>query len=156
MENLIMITGRIQRIRPIDEECCSQMVTIQNADGVFNLIITSETYVIDMVRLRPGMQISAFYDANIPVPLIYPQQYQIIIIGRNLPNEKIYVGYFDKSLIAMNEQLKLTISRGTEIISSNGQPYLCPVGENILIVYYTLTTRSIPPQTTPRKIIVMC
>ncbi|WP_461811518.1 hypothetical protein [Faecalimonas sp.] len=156
MENLVMFTGRIQLIQPIDEECCSQMVTMQNAEGVFDFIISSETYVIDMVRLRLGMQVSVFYDANLPVPLIYPPQYQAVIIGRNLPNEKIYVGYFDKNLIAMNEQLKLTISRGTEIISSNGQPYLCPVGENILIVYYTITTRSIPPQTTPRKIIVMC
>ncbi len=26
----------------------------------------------------------------------------------------------------------------------------------MLLVYYTVTTRSIPPQTTPRKIIVLC
>lgn len=156
MKNLVMFIGKIQRIQPIDEECCSQMITIQNADGVFDFIISPETYVIDMVRLRLGMQVSAFYDANLPVPLIYPSQYQAVIIGRNFPNEKIYVGYFDKNLMAMDEQLKLNISRGTEIISSNGQPYLCSVGENILIVYYTITTRSMPPQTTPRKIIVMC
>ena len=138
------------------EDCCQQMITVQNTEGVHNFIISPETYVIDMVRLRSGMQVSAFYDANRPVPLIYPPQYQAVIVGRNVPNEKIYVGYFDENLKATDEQLKLNISRGTEIITANGQQYLCPVGQNTLIVYYTMTTRSIPPQTTPRKIIVMC
>lgn len=156
MENLNAITGTVQRIQPISEDCCRQMITIQNAEGVHNFIISPETYVIDMIRIRPGMTVTAFYDANLPVPLIYPPQYQAVIIGRNIPNEKIFVGYFDENLTAVDEQLKLNISRGTEIITSNGQQYMCPVGQNMLIVYYTITTRSIPPQTTPRKIIVMC
>ena len=156
MENLNAITGTVQRIQPISEDCCRQMITIQNAEGVHNFIISPETYVIDMIRIRPGMTVTAFYDANLPVPLIYPPQYQAVIIGRNIPNENIFVGYFDESLTAVDEQLKLNISRGTEIITSNGQQYMCPVGQNMLIVYYTITTRSIPPQTTPRKIIVMC
>lgn len=156
MENLVAITGRIQRIQPMGEDCCRQMITIQNTEGVHNFIISSETYVIDMVRFRPGMQMTAFYDANLPVPLIYPPQYQAVIIGRNMPNERIYVGYFNENLTAADDRLKLNISRGTEVITSNGQQYLCPVGQNTLIVYYTITTRSVPPQTTPRKIIVMC
>ena len=156
MENLNAITGTVQRIQPISEDCCRQMITIQNAEGVHNFIISPETYIIDMIRIRPGMTVTAFYDANLPVPLIYPPQYQAVIIGRNIPNEKIFVGYFDENLTAVDEQLKLNISRGTEIITSNGQQYMCPVGQNMLIVYYTITTRSIPPQTTPRKIIVMC
>lgn len=156
MENLNAITGTVQRIQPISEDCCRQMITIQNAEGVHNFIISPETYVIDMIRIRPGMTVTAFYDANLPVPLIYPPQYQAVIIGRNIPNENIFVGYFDENLTSVDEQLKLNISRGTEIITSNGQQYMCPVGQNMLIVYYTITTRSIPPQTTPRKIIVMC
>lgn len=156
MENLVAITGTIQRVQPMGEDCCQQMITVQNTEGVHNFIISPETYVIDMVRLRSGMQVSAFYDANRPVPLIYPPQYQAVIVGRNVPNEKIYVGYFDENLTSTDEQLKLNISRGTEIITANGQQYLCPVGQHTLIVYYTMTTRSIPPQTTPRKIIVMC
>lgn len=156
MENLNAITGTVQHIQPISEDCCRQMITIQNAEGVHNFIISPETYVIDMIRIRPGMTVTAFYDANLPVPLIYPPQYQAVIIGRNIPNENIFVGYFDENLTAVDEQLKLNISRGTEIITSNGQQYMCPVGQNMLIVYYTITTRSIPPQTTPRKIIVIC
>lgn len=156
MENLIAITGRIQRIQPVGEDCCQQMITIQNTEGVHNFIISPETYVIDMVRFRAGMQVTAFYDANLPVPLIYPPQYQAVIVGRNMPNEKMYAGYFDENLTANDNQLKLNISRGTEVITSNGQQYLCSLGQNTLIVYYTITTRSIPPQTTPRKIIVMC
>lgn len=156
MENLVAIIGTIQRIQPMGEGCCQQMVTIQNTDGVHNFIVSPETYVIDMVRLRLGMRVVAFYDANLPVPLIYPPQYQAVIIGRNALNEKMYVGYFDENLVAADEQLKLNISKGTEIVTSNGQQYLCQVGQNTLIVYYTITTRSIPPQTTPRKFIVMC
>ena len=91
MENLNAITGTVQRIQPISEDCCRQMITIQNAEGVHNFIISPETYVIDMIRIRPGMTVTAFYDANLPVPLIYPPQYQAVIIGRNIPNENICV-----------------------------------------------------------------
>lgn len=154
--NLLSITGVVQRIESASEDCCQQIITIRNQDGVTNLIVSPETYVIDMVRLRIGMRITAFYDANAPAPLIFPPQYQALIIGRNHANETLYVGFFDETLLAEDGSLQLNISYSTEIVTSNGQAYTCSVGGQFLILYYGITTRSNPPQTTPRKIIVMC
>ncbi len=154
--NLIPVTGIIQRIERMGDQCCQQMVTIQNQDGVTNLIVSPDTYVIDTVRMRIGMRVTAFYDGNLPVPLIYPPQFQSVMIGRSNLNETIYVGYFDEELLAADGSLRLNISRATEVVTSNGQKFDCPVGDQVLVVYYSVTTRSIPPQATPRKIIVMC
>lgn len=154
--NLIPVTGVIQRITKISGQCCQQMVTIQNSEGVTNFIVSPDTYVIDTVRMRIGMRVTAFYDGSLPVPLIFPPQYRAVIIGRSNVGETVYAGYFDENLLAADESLQLNVSRATEIVTSNGQNFTCPVGDNVLIVYYGVTTRSIPPQTTPRKIIVMC
>lgn len=154
--NLVPITGVIRQVEPVMNECCQQMVTIENTEGVHNFVVSPDTYVVDMVRMREGMTVTAFYDAALPIPLIYPPQYQAAVIGRSHANEMMIIGYFDENLLAADESLQLHISRATEIVTSNGQTYFCPLGERILIVYYAVTTRSIPPQTTPRKIIVMC
>ncbi len=49
--NLLSITGIVQRIESASEDCCQQIVTIRNQEGVTQMIVSPETYVIDMVRL---------------------------------------------------------------------------------------------------------
>lgn len=154
--SFLPVNGTIQSITPQRNNCCQQMVSIRNADGITNMIISPDTYVIDQTRLRPGMTVSAFYDGNAPAPLIFPPQFNASIIGRRGPNETITVDSFDNTLTASDNSLRLNISRFTEILTQNGQIYPCPIRNQTLIVFYTTTTRSIPPQTTPRKIIVLC
>lgn len=154
--NLVPIAGIILTVQPMMNECCQQIITLQNSEGIHQFIISADTYVVDMVRMRAGMTVTAFYDASLPIPLIYPPQYQAVIIGRSHANETMTVGYFDEKLLSADESLSLNISRATEVLTSNGQDYFCPIGDNVLIVYYAVTTKSIPPQTTPRKVIVMC
>lgn len=157
--NLVPVHGVIQSITPFGDTCCQQQITIQNQEGTQNFILSPDTYVINEVRLRVGMNVTAFYDANLPVPLIYPPQYQAIFIGRRNPYENIYAGEFDENLEALDGSLKLNIERYTAVVTSNGQPFDCSLKDYknlLLIVYYTTTTRSIPPQTTPRKVIVVC
>lgn len=153
---LIPINGIIQNISPVSGDCCRQQVTIRNAQGVNNFIVGPDTYVINGVRLRPGMLVSAFYDANVAVPLIFPPQYQAVVISRRNPGENIYAGYFAEDLIAEDDSLQLNISNSTEVLTANGQQFSCSPGGHMLVVYYTETTRSLPPQTTPRRVIVLC
>ncbi len=153
---LMPVTGIIQNVTSFSEDCCEQQVTIRSDNGISQFIISPDTYVIGEVRLRPGMPVAAFYDASLPVPLIFPPRYQAVIIGRRNPSENIYVGYFDDTLTAEDNALKINLSRTTEIVTSNGQSYGCRPENKMLVVYYSETTRSIPPQTTPRKIIVLC
>lgn len=155
-EHLIPITGIIQTIRQSGNNCCEVEASIINPSGITNIRVTPDTYVAGSIRLLPGMTVTAFYDGNAPVPLIFPLRYTAVMIGRKSPQETIYAGYFDENLIAADQKLALNISESTQIITANGQRFLCSPGNHILMVYYTVTTRSIPPLTTPRKIIVMC
>lgn len=150
------VNGIIQSIRPHGNDCCRQTAAIRNANGITNMIITPDTYVINQVTLRPGMAVTAFYDSNAPAPLIFPPQFNASIIGRRNPNETIAVNFFNRNLTASDNSLQLNISPFTQIITSNGQLYSCSVANQQLIVFYSETTRSLPPQTTPRRIIVMC
>lgn len=153
---LVPINGIIQNIAPFGSDCCQQLVSILNSGGVNNFIVGADTYVVGEVRLRPGMRVTAFYDATLPVPLIFPPQYHAVIISRRNPPENIFAGYFDESLTAEEDTLKLNISSSTQVVTANGQRYACSPGNHMLVVYYSVTTRSIPPLTTPRRVIVLC
>ena len=158
MENttFLPVAGVIQRITFDASNCCRLTVSILTPEGITNVVTTEDTYVIKEVRLRPGMFVTAFYDASAPAPAIFPPQYNAVVIGQRRPNEQMAIGYFDFNFTAADNSLQLNIGMSTEIVSSNGQPYDCPPSDKLLIVYYTSTTFSIPPQTTPRRIIVMC
>ena len=153
---LVPVSGVIQRITPLSDDCCSQQVSIQNKDGISNFIIGPATYVINEDRMRPGMPVTAFYDANLPIPLIYPPTYQAVIIGRQTSGEMIYAGYFNEQLVSADNTLQIVPAQATEITTSNGQPFACSPVNQLLIIFYTAATKSIPAQTTPRRIIVIC
>lgn len=153
---LMPITGIIQNVSSFGDNCCEQQVTIRSNNQINHFIVGPDTYVIGEIRLRPGMSVTAFYDASLPIPLIFPPRYQAVIIGRKNPSETIFAGYFDENLTAENDALRLNIARSTQVVTSNGQTFNCRPENQMLVVYYSETTRSIPPQTTPRKIIVLC
>ena len=153
--NLVPIIGVIMNITR-GNDCCSQMVVLRTDNGIVNFAVDMDTVIIDSRQLRQGMRVAAFYDSNLPVPLIFPPQYRaqiITVLGRN---EQVMLNYFDEELTASDGSLQLNIAGGTVIKTLNGQNITCNLGGHMLIVYYTVTNRSIPPQTTPRKIIVLC
>ena len=99
---------------------------------------------------------AAFYDASLPVPLIFPPQYRaqiITVLGRD---EQVMINEFNRNLVTADNSLQLNIARNTRIETINGQNTSCSPGNQTLLVYYTTTTRSIPPQTTPRRVIILC
>ena len=137
-------------------DCCSQMMSLRTENGIVNFMITSETRIIDSRQLRAGLRVAAFYDASLPVPLIFPPQYRaqiITVLGRD---EQVMINEFIRNLVAADNSLQLNIARNTNIETINGQNTSCNPGNQTLLVYYSATTRSIPPQTTPRRIIVLC
>lgn len=150
------ITGVIERISSMQRECCNQLVSLRTMNGTINFVLSPRTYVTDNTPLRTGMRVTAFYDANLPVPLIYPPQYQAAFISRTEPGENVIVAYFDENLLSGETPLKLNIDPSARITTANGQRYTCSPGNNLLMVYYSATTRSIPPQTSPDRILVFC
>jgi hypothetical protein len=55
------------------------------------MILSDDTFVVDTMRLMPGMRVAAFYDNTLPVPLIYPPQYQAVLIAVVRPEEDFLV-----------------------------------------------------------------
>ena len=155
-ENLVPVTGIVRNISQTPRDCCNQMITINTPNGINNFMLTPGSVVIGDTQLRSGMPVTAFYDGSRPVPLIYPPQFQAEIIAPMRNDETVVLNFFRRNLTAADNSLRLNIGRSTEILTLNGQRYSCPPGENFLLVYSSAATRSIPPQTTPRRIIVLC
>ncbi len=154
-ENYQKVIGTIQEISRGDS-CCSQMISVMTDNGIVNFIVSGETQIIDNIRLRRGMRIAAFYDSSLPVPAIYPPQYQAELITVLRRNQEVTLKYFDENLVAEDNSLRLNLSPVTKIMTANGQYFQCSPENAELLVYYMTTTFSIPPMTTPQKIIVMC
>ncbi|MBR5509369.1 MAG: hypothetical protein IKV59_04895 [Lachnospiraceae bacterium] len=121
-----------------------------------SFFINNDTYVVDFETLYEGMPVEVFYNANLPAPLIYPPQYVAAVVVPRQENQSVYVGFFDRNLLAADGSLKLNLSRDTEVVTKNNQIFRGNPGGNVLVVLYSQTTRSIPPQTTPDKVVVMC
>lgn len=151
----VSVTGTIINITR-GNDCCSQMISLRAGNGIVNFMVDSGTLVIDSRQLRPGMMVAAFYDSSLPVPLIFPPQYRAQIVTALGRNEQISLNFFDRNLLAEDRSLQLNLAGNTNIETINGQNFTCNPGNQTLLVYYSVTTRSIPPQTTPRRIVVLC
>jgi hypothetical protein len=77
-------------------------------------------------------------------------------MAKTMPYPNVKVDYFNKELLSSDGMLKLNISPTTQVVLENGQIFTEIPASRYLIVVYGATTRSIPAQTTPEQIIVMC
>lgn len=121
-----------------------------------NFVVTPNTYFVDHVMVSRGDMVTGFYDANAPVPLIFPPQFRAIVMARDTLYQNVKVDYFNSQLLSSDNNLKLNIAPRTQIVLENGQAFSNNPANRNLIVVYGATTKSIPAQTTPYKIIVMC
>ena len=136
---------------------CIKLMTVKNMDGsIVNFVVTPATYFVDYVMVSVGNTVTGFYDANAATPLIFPPQFEAIIMARVEQNQNVKVDYFNWQMVSSDGTLKLNISSFTQMLLANGQAFTANPAERILIVIYGATTRSIPAQTTPYKIIVLC
>ncbi len=140
-----------------NEAGCYKLLSVDNGHGTLvNFVVAPTTYFVDHAMVAVGDRVTGFYDANAPVPFIYPPQFRAIVIAKDTPYQNVKVDHFNRQLESSDGTLKLTISPHTQILLENGQAFTGNVANRNLIVAYGATTRSIPAQTTPHKIIVMC
>lgn len=132
------------------------IILLENKEGgVANFIVSPNTYQVDPVGIRGGDKLIAFYDTTIPVPLIYPPQYNAEVIAMDFSDRNIKVCRFDNQLISYDNQLKLNITKNTQIILQNGKKYTGDLSNRKLVALYGNSTKSIPAQTTPQKVTVL-
>lgn len=138
-------------------EGCYTLMTVENEAGeVVNFVVSPTTYFVDHEIVAIGDHVTGYYDGNAPVPLIYPPQYQALVVVRENPYRNVKVDYFNNQLVSSDGQLRLNISPYTQTLLPNGQPYSRNPSNKNLIVIYGAATKSIPAQTSPFKIIVWC
>lgn len=157
------ISGTVTRIEDFNSvqgdasAGCYKLMSLESKDiGPVNFVISTETYFVDHEVVEVGDDVTGFYDANAPALLIYPPQYPAIVVAKDTEWQNVTVDYFNNQLISSNGNLKLNIDPSTEVILTNDQPFNRYAGNRNLIVVYGPTTMSIPAQTTPYKIIVLC
>lgn len=154
-ETFEKIEGIIQNIER-GEDCCSMILSLISDSNIVNVVVSGDTEVVDHVRLRPGMRIAAFYDTNLPTPAVYPPQYRAELVTLLRRGQQVMLDYFNDQLESADGSLKLNIGPMTSVMTMNGQPYTCTPENVELLVYYTASTFSMPAQTTPQRVIVMC
>lgn len=136
---------------------CYKLFSVENKEGTtVNFVIEPHTYFVDHKMMKVGDSVTGFYDANVPVPLIYPPQYRAVVMTKNSHQHHVKVDFFNNHYESSDGTLRLNIGAKTKIVLENGQEFAHNPANRYLIVVYEAATRSIPAQTTPSTIIVMC
>ena len=135
--------------------------TVKDGEQTNVLEITKDTLVFDntgkKVALQKGDKVIAYTFANKPQKYIYPPQFnpEVVIVE----TEKVgfvEVDYFFEDLTNTYDILKLNIGKETELLNVEGEKVdVKDLAEQHLVVFYTASTKSIPAQTTPSKVIVL-
>lgn len=137
-------------------DCCTQIVSLETEQGTVDFIVGPATHIVDQWQLMEGMKLVVFYDSSKPAMLIFPPRYVAELVVVITGQEQIMLNYFNRRLVSQDRSLELHVDEQTGVETINGQPFLCGIENRWLLVFYTMTTRSIPPQTTPERIIVLC
>lgn len=161
MVQFMAFNGRIIQIEEMRSqeygEGCVKMVSLQNEEGMqVNFILSPSTYVLNQAMLVVGDRVTGYYDANAPAIMIFPPQYPALVMIKERDDQNVKVSYFDRNLVSQDNQLKLNMSPNTPMFTANGQAYSgSPINRDLIVVYGP-TTKSIPAQTTPYYIVVLC
>lgn len=135
-------------------------------NNTVNLKITDDTLVYDnlgnkkaLSDLTDGTKITVFTGSYEPTPLILPVQYtaNVIIINGDKEgnvNADTYLADEEGYTNAANT-LNIAAADDTKIVDKDEKEYKGDLDKNDLIVFYGASTKSIPAQTTPTKIVVL-
>lgn len=136
---------------------CMIFVTMEDMDGnTVNFMMTPATFVVDFETLSVGMNCTFWYAADAPVPLIYPPQYNAVAAAQVKNGRFVNVGYYNTSMVNEDQTLQLNVDASVDIRTTNNQYFQGSPANHNLVVVYSSSTRSIPAQTTPEKVYVLC
>ena len=136
---------------------CNKLMSIQTENGeTINFVVTTDTYVVDQEMLDIGDSVTGYYDSMAPTPMIYPPQFRAIIMAKNLPARSIKVDFFGARLISSDGSLQINMGPSVQVRLENGQMFTGNLMNRYLLVIYSWSTMSIPAQTTPERIVVLC
>lgn len=161
-------TGKITAITAETTEE-GEFLTITTGEGVDGIVFTTSasTVVYDAKDgsvktakdLTEGMEITAVMPANsimtMSIPPMTPSAMGFVI---NAEGTSVMVGKFNDELVNEENKLALNISEETSIVSITGTKQGLTAEDikgNDCLVIYGATTRSIPAQTSPIKVVIL-
>ncbi|MGE7839952.1 stalk domain-containing protein [Lysinibacillus sp. NPDC093712] len=154
----IKVAGTIENV---EERNNATYYTTKDGENTNVFVVNKDTLIFDNtgkeVKLQKGDKVTAYTYANKPMLLIYPPQYNPeVIIVESKEMGSVTVDFFDKDLVNTDNSLKLNVGEETVVQSQSGKEVSAKdLAEQHLLVFYTITTRSIPAQTPPTKVIVL-
>ncbi len=158
----LRVSGRIKSIEPVGYGSqqaygCMMLMGVEGEnENYVNFMVTPATFVLDYVQLQVGMNAVFYYRADAPAPLIFPPQFSAVVVVPEQEGRFVYVGNFDEELISADASLQLNMGDAVEVVTTNNQKFLGNLVNKDLVVSYTNSTRSIPAQITPEKVVVLC
>ena len=158
----LQVQGTIVSIEPMNAgngkaDGCIMLVSVEDEEGALTIFkVNPNTYVVDFKTLQEGMEAIFFYLADSPVALVFPPQYDAIVVATQIKGAFVEVSYFNNSLINENMLLQLKLNKNVKILNTNNPTYFGNPANHDLVIIFSTTTRSIPAQTTPLKIVVLC
>ena len=136
---------------------CMVFAEVEDTNGnLVNFVLTPVTYVVDFETLSVGMKCTFWYRADAPMPLIYPPRYNAVVAAQEKNGRMINVGYFNTALVNEDNTLQLNLDGSVDVRTTNNQYFHGSPANHDLVVSYGSSTRSIPAQTTPMKVVVLC
>ncbi|MFB7159330.1 MULTISPECIES: stalk domain-containing protein [unclassified Lysinibacillus] len=154
----IKIAGTIENVEKRED---STYYTVKEDENTNVFVVNDETLVFDNtgkeVKLQKGDQVTAYTYANKPMLMIYPPQYNPeVIIVETKEMGTVEVDFFNKELVNTDNTLKLNVGKETELLSLSGKKVKAKdLADQHLLVFYKITTMSIPAQTPPSKVVVL-
>lgn len=168
-EDATNYTSNTGVIKEMETEGKEIRITVENEQGMItifrifddSLIFESGTAKqLKKSDLKKGEWVEGFYDKNKPMILIYPPTIipDLLIVKNPEVFGEVKVGKFDKDGLSLDRKLKVNLGDRTELVNEKGKV----ISKEELhhpntewAVFYDATTRSIPPQAVPKKIMTL-
>lgn len=158
-------TGKIIGIENAEDG--NKIITMDNENGGLRFVVAPTTIIADRAtdsiitadKLTEGMEVAVIYGANAPMGMSMPPYMgNVTAVVANADKSSISVGLFNDDLVNEADLLQLNIAESTNILTTLGTRSILSAddikGKNA-VVFYDVTTRSIPAQTTPSFVLLL-
>lgn len=143
------------------------IVEIENENGGLRFAVDANSLILDrkdgsykaVSDLKEGMEVAVVYDVNSPMGMSLPPYLgSVTAVVANADAGGMKVGHFGDDLTDWKNMLQLNISDETRILNLEGAKIRLSaedVKNQDALVFYDITTRSIPAQTTPSLVLLL-
>ena len=94
----LQVQGTIVAIEPMNAgngkaDGCIMLVSVEDEEGALTIFkVNPNTYVVDFKTLQEGMEAIFFYFADTPPALVFPPQYEAVVVATQIRSEERRVG----------------------------------------------------------------